>query len=170
MLLRAQSTLVAHYGVVYDTPRGVTPAFVLVLCSIVEVLNDQKKSVSNAFLYVVLHPLFSLAGIAIYGIDAGAKIQSFSKRKEKRSVFCKHSFYAFFQMNLFPDNLCTPVLTLEVAFAERFGFWVVIRQIAEKARWNGAFLKITATFLPQIVFATSIFRNAQERECRNGRC
>ena len=41
---------------VYTTPRGVTPAFVSVCCSIVEVLNDQKQSVSNAFQYVVLHP------------------------------------------------------------------------------------------------------------------
>ena len=29
--VRAQSTLAAHNGVVYDTPRGVTPAFVFEL-------------------------------------------------------------------------------------------------------------------------------------------
>ena len=34
---------------VYATPRGVTLAFVFVLCSIVVVSNVQKQSVSNAF-------------------------------------------------------------------------------------------------------------------------
>ena len=56
MLVRTLLALAAHYGVVYTTPRGVTPAFVFVCCSIVEVLNDQKQSVSNAFQYVVLRP------------------------------------------------------------------------------------------------------------------
>ena len=42
---------------VYTTPRGVTPAFVLVLCSIVVVSKVQKQSVSNAFQYVVLRPV-----------------------------------------------------------------------------------------------------------------
>ncbi len=61
MLVRTWLALAAHYGVVYTTPRGVTPAFVFVCCSIVEVLNDQKQSVSNAFQYVVYRPRDSLS-------------------------------------------------------------------------------------------------------------
>jgi hypothetical protein len=92
-------------------------------------------------------------------VDAGAKIQSFSKRKEKKRVFCKQPLCTIIYLLFSPDNLCTPVLTLEVGFAERFGFWVVIRQIAEKARWNGTFLKITAAFS----LRSSLFLISQSR-------
>jgi hypothetical protein len=46
----------------------------------------------------------------------------FLKEKKKGVFFANTPFYAFSKCSTFSDNLRTPVLTLEVAFAERFGF------------------------------------------------
>ena len=54
MLVRTWLALAAHYGEYMLHPVAVTPAMFLFSVLIVEVQNDQKQSVSNAFQYVVL--------------------------------------------------------------------------------------------------------------------
>ena len=95
-------------------------------------------------------------------MDAGAKIQSFSKRKEKKRVFCKQPLCTIIYLHFSPDNLCTPVLTLEVAFAGRFGFWVVIRQLPKKPDGMGLFCVCGHEALKEVVRVEDIIINGDD--------
>ena len=91
---------------VYTTPRGVTPTFVLVLCSIVEVLNDQKQSVSNAFQYVVHRPRGSSL-LKEYHSQWGNSFCKSTKKKQLSQLF-RNFFFFFFCPRLFASISYSP--------------------------------------------------------------